>query len=111
MGKCNTKCDKCLAKEELTRFEVDNRGYSSVFHGDIFHITLCQSCCEDLQVKSEWFDIERCCVEYMEQDGTWFAQYLHEENIQDLISELTSEAQDRIDSCDNIFGLNQLNWG
>ena len=111
MGKNVVACDKCLAKEELTTYKVEERGYPSVFHGDTFHIALCPSCCENLQVKAEWFEVETCYEEYFEQDGTWFAQYLYEENIQELISELTQEAQFRIDTCDNIFGLNQLHWG
>ena len=98
MGRNVAMCDKCLAKEELTVFDVNKRGYLSVFDGDVFHIVLCHPCCEELQVKPEWFDLEKC---FIEEEGE--AKYLYEENIEDLIKELVPEAQERINNCYNIF--------
>lgn len=111
MSKNVVACDKCLTKEELTTYKVEGRGYPSVFDGDRFHICLCQACERQLKVDPSWFNNDDCFVERIDEEGLPYGEYLYEQDIKALIKTLTEDAQYRIDTCENTFGLNQLYWG
>ena len=109
MGINCLECDSCSCQGELNVFTVSGRGHLSIFDGDSFEIHLCQSCVDRLGVKKDWFDNDTCFVsEGEEEDGYWSSRYQHEEEISDLIEELTPTAQQRVEVCDNIYDLNQF---
>lgn len=100
------KCDGCGSEKESKTMGIKNRGYLSIFDGDVFEIHLCETCMKELDVKEEWFCNEACFVcEGEKAEDFLSANYRHEDQISDLIERLTPEAQERIETCENVLGL------
>lgn len=101
------KCDGCPSTEELKTFEVRDRGYLSAFDGDSFQIRLCPACIKVHGVETTWFNNDEVFKPLEQENDEWTTTYLHENDIMDLIKELTPEAKERIENCENVFDLNR----
>ncbi|MEG2289539.1 MAG: hypothetical protein RSC24_06190 [Clostridium sp.] len=94
-------CFKCLEeKDNIHKYEINYRGYGSVFDGEDTFLQLCD-CCNDNRL-NEWFNEQPKMEDYYEE-------YEFEELIHDFIRELPIQGRELFDNqCVKGWGSHQM---
>ena len=74
-------CLNCNNKGYSKKLKISGRGYGSIFDQENIEFDLCDSCINELNVKTKWFKNER------NKDGI----YEHEDELEALINKIGLE--------------------
>ena len=89
-------CNQLVGKENIIKYDINNRGFGSDFDSMKFSIQLCNHCDKELEVEPEWFDNEVC---FNSLTGDW----LNELYIGYMVEQFPIANQEYIYNCENLL--------